>query len=97
MKGICESCEQEKEVVAIEGYMLCEDCTEDIVICDNCQKFLGISYDMMEIDSFGKLGVPELSLPDKQTNLIFCNVNCLEEYLKKYKKELKEHDITCGC
>lgn len=86
MKGICENCEQEKELTGINDHLLCEVCMEDVVRCDNCVAFIGISYDKMEIDSFGKLEVPELSLPDKQTNLIFCNVECLESYLQKYKK-----------
>jgi predicted RNA-binding Zn-ribbon protein involved in translation (DUF1610 family) len=93
----CEDCGQEKEVTNIEGHLLCSECAEEIVRCDLCTRLLATSYDNLEADNFGKLSVPELSLPDKQARLIFCNIDCLEGYLKKYKKELKEHDTTCGC
>ncbi len=93
----CESCEEEKDVMEIEGHLLCNECKEDIVICNFCNRFLAIDIDELEIDNFGTLSVPELSLPDKQTHLMFCNLDCLEAYLKKYRQELKERDTTCGC
>lgn len=92
----CEGCEQEKEVTDIEGNLLCKECEEEIVRCDFCNRLLATSYDNLE-NNFGTLSVPELSLPDKGTNLIFCNIDCLEGYLQKYKKELKEHDMGCRC
>lgn len=93
----CEGCEEEKDVTEVEGHLLCKECKEDIVICNFCDRFLAIDVDELEIDNFGTLSVPELSLPDKQEHLIFCNIDCLEGYLQRYKKELKEHDKTCGC
>lgn len=93
----CEGCEEEKDVTDIEGNILCEECEKDIVRCDFCNRLLATSHDDLEADNFGTLSVPELSLPDKQEHLIFCNIDCLEGYLQKYKKELKEHDKTCGC
>lgn len=83
----CEGCGQEKEVTDIEGNLLCEECKEDIVRCDFCNKFIETSYDNLE-NNFGILSVPELTLPDKGTNLIFCNIDCLEGYIQKYKEEL---------
>ena len=80
----CEGCEQEKEVTDIEGNILCNECAEEIVRCDFCNRLLATSYD-------------NLTLPDKRAHLIFCNIDCLEGYLQKYKKELKEHDMTCRC
>lgn len=94
--GICESCEEEKEVTEKEGHLLCDVCVEDIVRCSFCNRFIGINYDELELNNYGTLCVPELSLPDKQTRLTFCNIDCLEDFLKKYRKELKEHDMTCG-
>lgn len=83
----CENCEQEKEVTDTEGNLLCEECADEIVRCSFCNKLLGISYEVME-DNFGRLNVPELSLPDKGEGLIFCDVDyCLEGYLQKYKRE----------
>lgn len=93
----CESCEEEKDVMEIEGHLLCKECKEDIVICNSCNRFLAIDVDELEIDNFGTLSVPELSLPDKQMHLMFCNLDCLDTYLKKYRQELKERDTTCGC
>lgn len=92
----CEGCEQEKEVTDIEGNLLCNECAEEIIRCDFCNRLLAISLDNLE-DNFGRLSVPELSLPDKQTHLLFCNIDCLEGYLQQYKKTLKEQDMTCGC
>lgn len=89
----CEGCEEEKDVTEVEGHLICKECNEDIVRCNFCNRFIGINYDELEIDNYGTLSVPELALPDKQRNLIFCNIDCLEGYLQKYKKELKERDI----
>lgn len=90
MKGKCESCEEEKEVTEIEGSLLCADCAEEIVRCDNCHTFLGINYDVLEADNFGNLSVPKLHLPKYQTNLIFCDIDCLAEFVQKEKeKEMK--------
>lgn len=91
---ICEGCEQEKAITDIDGHLLCDDCTKDIVRCSFCNKFLAIDIDELENDNFGRLSVPELALPDKQTHLIFCNLDCLDAYLKKYRQEHQEHDIT---
>ena len=93
MKGICESCEEEKDVTDIEDHLLCSECAEDIVRCDNCNAFLGINYDALEVDNFGTLGVPELHLPNHLTSVIFCNKKCLTEYLEKNKDKLDE---LCG-
>lgn len=85
--AICEGCEHEKDVTDVEGNILCEECADEIVRCSFCNKLLGISYEVME-DNFGRLNVPELSLPDKGEGLIFCDVDyCLERYLQKYKRE----------
>lgn len=86
----CETCEEEKDVTDIEGHLLCNQCAEDIVRCSFCNMFLAINFDELEIDNFGTLSVPELALPDKQARLIFCNIDCLEGYLQKYKKEYKK-------
>lgn len=89
-KKICEGCGEEKEIGEIkevEGHLLCKDCEEDIVRCDFCTKFLGINYDALMVGNFGKLTVPELSLPDQMTNLIFCDIEHTEAYLKRYKEE----------
>lgn len=94
--NICEGCQKDKEVRDIEGHILCNECIEDIVNCDFCGILIGINFDVLE-DNFGRLSVPELRLPDKQTHLIFCNIDCLDAYLKKYRQELKERDMTCGC
>ena len=82
----CESCKQEKDVTDIEGNLLCEDCAEDIVRCSFCNRLLSINYDGLETN-FGILTVPTLSLPDLGENLIFCDVDCLEGYIQKYKRE----------
>jgi len=92
---VCENCKKEKEVAEIEGHLLCEKCSEEIVRCDHCGKFLDISYDALTECNFGKLRVPELSLPDQITNLVFCNLEHLEEYLKKYKEERNGHSRDC--
>lgn len=86
----CEGCEEEKDVKDIEGHLLCSECAEDIVRCNFCGRFLAIDVDELEIDNFGTLGVPELFLPDKQGHLTFCNIDCTEGYLQKYRQELKE-------
>lgn len=91
----CENCKDEKNGTEIEGHFLCGDCMEDIIRCDFCDTFLGISYDALMADNFGKLTVPELSLPDQMTNLIFCNIECLETYLKKYKEGIAGR-TCCG-
>lgn len=96
MIGICENCKEEKELKDIEGKLLCEGCARDIVRCDYCRKLISLSFDELE-DNFGRLSIPELKLPDKQTSLVFCNLDCLEGYLKKYRQELKERDRKCGC
>jgi hypothetical protein len=83
---MCECCKQEKDVKDIEGNILCEECSADVVRCDFCNRLLATSYDDLE-DNFGILSVPELSLPDKGANLIFCDIDCLEGYLQKYKRE----------
>jgi len=93
----CEGCGEEKDVTEVEGHLLCSQCAEDIVRCNFCNMFLAINVDELEMDNFGGLYVPELALPDKQYHLMFCNLDCLEAYLKKYRQELKERDTTCGC
>lgn len=85
MRGLCESCEMEREVTKIDGHLLCKECAEEIVRCDNCNAFLDINYDALELDNFGKLCVPELHVPKQQTSLIFCNKKCLVEFLQKDK------------
>ena len=83
VRGImCESCGEEKEVTEIDGHYLCEECSEYIVRCDSCNAFLGINHDVIT-DNFGKSEYPELSLPEEQTSLIFCNRKCLQEFLNK--------------
>jgi phage FluMu protein Com len=82
----CEGCEQEKDVKDIEGNILCDECTKDIVRCDFCNKLLAVSMDDLETNC-GALSVPELTLPDMKTSQRFCDVDCLEGYVKKYKKE----------
>lgn len=91
----CEGCKEEKEVIEIEGHLLCKDCKEDIVECDFCHKFLGINYDALMVGNFGKLSVPTLSLPDMMTDAVFCNIEHLEGYLKKYKDMNKGHKCKC--
>lgn len=91
----CENCKKEKEVTDVAGHLLCEDCTDEIIECDFCGEFLGISYDALTAGNFGKLSVPELSLPDHITDLIFCNIEHLEAYLKKYKGE-QSVNSCCG-
>lgn len=93
----CEVCGKEKEVVNVEGHILCKECGEEIVRCDYCNRLLGVNFDELETNNFGKLIVPELTLPDKQAHLVFCNLDCLCEYLKKYRREIKDCDIDCGC
>lgn len=93
----CEGCGQEKEVMSIESRVVCKECEEDIVRCDLCNRLLAVSFDELETNNFGRLTVPELSLPDKQQHLVFCNLDCLESYLKKYRQELKELDRRCNC
>ncbi len=83
---ICEGCEQEKDVNDIEGHFLCWECAEDVVRCHFCNRLLEISYEAM-VDNFGRLNVPQLSLPDKGEDLIFCDVDCLEKYVQEYKVE----------
>lgn len=85
--NICESCKKEKNVTNIDGHLLCEECSEEIVKCDFCGNFLGVNYDALTEGNFGKLRVPELSLPDQMTNVVFCNIEHLEKYLEKYKEE----------
>lgn len=84
----CENCGSETELSDIDGHKLCKQCSEDVVRCDYCRKLLDISYDHLS-DNFGRLSVPELSLPDKSTNMVFCDIEHLEEYLKIYKEEKK--------
>ena len=86
--AICEGCNQEKEVTDVEGHLLCEDCAENVVRCGFCNKFLAVTYDDLETN-MGPLIVPELTLPDKQEGLIFCDVDCLERYVQKYQREKK--------
>lgn len=86
-KNICDSCEEEKEVTNVEGHLLCSQCAEDVVRCGYCGAFLGLDYDELLADNFGRLIVPKLYLPGQITSLIFCNVEHLETYLKKYKEE----------
>lgn len=96
--GICENCKKEKEgdkVKEIEGHILCEACAEEIVTCDFCGKFLGISYDDLTENNFGRLSVPELSLPDMITNVRFCNIDHLEKYLEKRNGKSAEHICRC--
>lgn len=93
----CEGCEEEKEVTEIEGHLLCNECAKGIVRCEFCNRFLAVNYDELEIDNYGTLSIPELTLPDKQTHLLFCNIDCLEAYLKKYRQELKDKDRCCNC
>jgi predicted RNA-binding Zn-ribbon protein involved in translation (DUF1610 family) len=82
----CEGCEQEKDVTDIEGHILCDECSDDIVRCSFCKKLLATAYDDLETNA-GPLIVPTLSLPDEGENLIFCDICCLEEYIQKYKRE----------
>jgi hypothetical protein len=84
--AICEGCEQEKDVTDIEGNLLCDECEIDIVRCNFCNRLLAKCFDDLETN-FGTLTVPELSLPDKGQNLIFCDIDCLEDYVQKYKRE----------
>jgi predicted RNA-binding Zn-ribbon protein involved in translation (DUF1610 family) len=84
--GKCETCKQEKDVTDVEGYLLCDECADDIVRCSFCKKLLATAYDYLETNA-GPLVVPTLSLPDKGENLIFCDICCLEEYIQKYKRE----------
>ena len=86
----CEGCEEEKEVTDVEGHLLCKECERYIVRCESCNRFLAVNYDELEIDNYGTLSVPELALPDRQTHLLFCNIDCLDVYLKKYRQELKD-------
>lgn len=83
---ICESCRDEKDVTEVEGHLLCEDCAESIIKCDNpkCGKFLAIDYESI-IDNFGRSAYPELSLPDHITNMTFCDKKCLMEFLLEDK------------
>lgn len=81
---ICESCKQEKEVVEIEGHLLCKDCPEDIIRCDDCNVFLGLNYDYLT-DNLGRLTRPELFLPTRISSLIFCDRDCLINYLTNNK------------
>ncbi len=93
MKGICEVCHEEREVEKIEGHLVCADCVDDFIWCDYCHAFLGINYDDLMQGNFGRLSVPELSLPDMMMNLIFCNIEHLEAYLRIYK----EQNHMCSC
>lgn len=86
---MCESCEQEKpedEIVDIEGQLLCKECSEEIIRCDNCKKLLSLSYDDLT-DNLGRLSCPELFLPNRQTSLMFCDRDCLVEYLENNKDD----------
>ncbi len=87
---ICEGCLQEKDVTDIEGNLLCGECAKDVVRCDFCNKFLAINYDDLDTN-LGGLSVPELTLPGIQGSRRFCDVDCLEKGIKKYKKEIEEH------
>lgn len=84
--AICESCEQEKDIMDVEGNLLCDECIEDVVRCSFCNRLLATNYDDLETN-FGTLTVPELSLPDKGENMTFCDIDCLEKYVQKYKRE----------
>lgn len=84
--SICEGCNQEKEVTYIEGHLLCEDCAETVVRCSFCNKFLAVTYDDLATN-IGPLMVPELTLPDKEGSLKFCDLDCLERYILEYQKE----------
>lgn len=81
---ICEGCRQEKEVTDVDGNLLCDECTEDIIRCECCKKFLAINFDDM-IDNLGRPNVPELHLPDKQTSMFFCDTRCLKNYINSDK------------
>lgn len=83
----CEGCcDKEKVVTNVEGHLLCENCEEDVVRCSFCNRLLAINFDDLETN-IGTPIVPELSLPDQQTGMMFCDVDCLEEYIHKYKRE----------
>jgi hypothetical protein len=84
--AICEGCEQKKEVTDVDGYLLCEDCAENVVRCSFCNKFLAVTYDDLETN-IGPLIVPELTLPDKEGSMKFCDVDCLERYVQDYQRE----------
>ncbi len=86
--AICENCYQEKEVTYVEGNLLCEDCAENVVRCSFCNKFLAVTYDDLSTN-IGPSTVPELTLPDEQESLKFCDVDCLERYIQKYQREKK--------
>lgn len=84
--AICEGCEQKKDVTDVEGHFLCEDCAENVVRCSFCNKFLAVTYDDIATN-VGPLMVPELTLPDKEGSLKFCDVDCLESYIREYQRE----------
>ncbi len=84
--AICKGCLQEKDITDIEGNLLCGECAKDIVRCNFCNKFLAINYDDLDTN-LGPLSVPELTLPGIQESLRFCDLDCLEKGVKKYKKE----------
>lgn len=76
----CESCDTEENVIEIDGHLLCTECAKDVIRCDNCNAFLGINYDAI-IDNLGRYDYPALSLPTHQIGLLFCNADCLKEYV----------------
>jgi hypothetical protein len=84
--GICEGCEQEKEVTDVEGSLLCKDCEEDVVRCSFCNRFLAVNFNDLD-SNIGTPAVPELSLPDRQTSDLFCDIDCLEKYVQEYQRE----------
>lgn len=84
--AICEGCEQKKGVTDIDGHLLCEGCAEEVVRCSFCNKFLAVTYDDLETNT-GPLTVPELTLPEKEGSLKFCDVDCLERYIQEYQRE----------
>lgn len=84
--AICEGCEQKKEVTDIDGHLLCDDCAENVVRCSCCNKLLAVTYDDLTTN-IGPLIVPELTLPDKEGSLKFCDVDCLEKYILEYQRE----------
>lgn len=82
LRHVISGLPEDTDVWFAVGHYLCEGCSKDIVRCDSCNAFLGINRDVIT-DNFGKSKYPELSLPEEQTSLIFCNRKCLQEFLNK--------------
>jgi hypothetical protein len=87
--AVCEGCCQEKEVTDVEGHLLCDDCKENVVRCSFCNKFLAVTYDDLTTN-IGPLIVPELTLPDEEGSMKFCDVDCLEGYVREYQRKRRD-------